>query len=235
LFYYAVIPTLRGRPPNLVENRSMNRVLICDDQEMVREGLRAILSTVPNIEVIGIASDGAEVVEAVEKHQPDVVLMDLNMPGVNGIQATRQIHEKFPAVHILALTTYDADEWVFDAIRAGASGYLLKGTPRAGLIKAIEGTATGQTYVDPAVAGKLFTHVAGTTVVHDTTVAESLSPREREILRLLAHGRSNTDIAAQLFLSEGTVRNYVSGIFSKLGVTDRTQAAVIALRHGLVE
>jgi len=213
----------------------MIRVLICDDQEMVREGLRAILSTVPNIEVTGIASDGAEAIESVEASQPDVVLMDLNMPGVNGIQEPHRIREKFPDVHVLALTTYDADEWVFDAIRAGASGYLLKGTPRAGLIKAIEGTAAGQTYVDPSVAGKLFTHVAGITVVHDSTVAESLSPREREVLRLLANGQSNTDIAAQLFLSEGTVRNYVSGIFTKLGVTDRTQAAVIALRHGLVD
>ena len=213
----------------------MIRVLICDDQEMVREGLRAILGTVPSIEVTGIVRDGAEAVEAVETSQPDVVLMDLNMPGVNGIQATRKIHEKFPDVRVLALTTYDADEWVFDAIRAGACGYLLKGTPRAGLIRAIEGTVAGQTYVDPAVAGKLFTHVAGTTVVHDSTIAESLSSREREILRLLANGQSNTDIAAQLFLSEGTVRNYVSGIFSKLGVTDRTQAAVIALRHGLVD
>jgi DNA-binding NarL/FixJ family response regulator len=213
----------------------MIRVLICDDQDVVREGLRVILSMVPEIEVTGLASDGAEAVEAVEKRQPDVVLMDLNMPGMNGIQAIRKIHEKFPAVHILALTTYDADEWVFDAIRAGASGYLLKGTPRAGLIKAIEGTAAGQTYVDPDVAGKLFTQVAGTTIVHDSTIAESLSPREREILRLLANGQSNTDIAAGLFLSEGTVRNYVSGIFTKLGVTDRTQAAIIALRHGLVD
>ena len=213
----------------------MIRVLICDDQDMVREGLRAILSTVPDIQVTGVAGDGAEAVDMVEKHQPDVVLMDLNMPGVNGIQATRTIREKFPSVRILALTTYDADEWVFDAIRAGAAGYLLKDTPRAGLIKAIEGTAKGETFVDPGVAGKLFAHVAGTSVVHDTTVAESLSPREREVLRLLANGLLNTDIAAQLFLSEGTVRNYVSGIFTKLGVTDRTQAAVIALRHGLVD
>jgi len=213
----------------------MIRVLICDDQDVVREGLRAILSTVSHIEVTGMACDGAEAVEAVEKSLPDVVLMDLNMPGVNGIQAIRKINEKFPAVHVLALTTYDADEWIFDAIRAGASGYLLKGTPRAGLIKAIEGTAAGQTYVDPNVAGKLFTHVAGTTVVHDSTVTESLAPRELEILRLIAKGRSNTEIAAQLFLSEGTVRNYVSGIFAKLGVTDRTLAAVIALRHGLVD
>jgi NarL family two-component system response regulator LiaR len=213
----------------------MIRVLICDDQDVVREGLRAILSTASEIDVIGVASDGAQAVESVEKQKPDLVLMDLNMPGVNGIQATRTIHEKFPSVLILALTTYDADEWVFDAIRAGAAGYLLKDTPRAGLIKAIEGTVRGQTFVDPSVAGKLFAHVAGTSVIHDTTVAESLSPREREVLRLLAGGLSNMDIAKQLFLSEGTVRNYVSGIFTKLGVTDRTHAAVIALRHGLVD
>jgi NarL family two-component system response regulator LiaR len=213
----------------------MIRVLICDDQDLIREGLRAILGTVPEIEVTGAASDGVQAIELVEKHLPDVVLMDLNMPGMNGIQVTRKIREKFPQVRILALTTYDADEWLFDAIRAGASGYLLKGTSRAGLIKAIEGTAAGETYVDPGVAGKLFTHVAGTTVTHDSTIAEELSPRERDVLCLLADGLSNAQIAAQLFLSEGTVRNYVSGIFTKLGVTDRTHAAVIALRHGLVD
>lgn len=213
----------------------MIRVLIVDDQDVVCEGLRAILGTAPEIEVTGVAGNGAEAVELVEKDPPDVVLMDLNMPGMNGIQATRKICERFPTVRVLALTTYDADEWVFDAIRAGASGYLLKGTPRADLINAIVGTAGGQTFVDPEVAGKLFTHVAGVNIEHDSTVAESLSPRELEVLRLLANGRSNTDIAAELFLSEGTVRNYVSAIFTKLGVTDRTQAAVIALRHGLVD
>jgi len=213
----------------------MIRVLIVDDQDVVCEGLRAILGTAPEIEVIGVAGNGAEAVELVEKDPPHVVLMDLNMPVMNGIQATRKICERFPAVRVLALTTYDADEWVFDAIRAGASGYLLKGTPRADLINAIAGTAAGQTFVDPGVAGKLFTHVAGFNIEHDSTVAESLSPRELDVLRLLANGRSNTDIAAELFLSEGTVRNYVSAIFTKLGVTDRTQAAVIALRHGLVD
>ena len=213
----------------------MIRVLICDDQDVVREGLSVILGTAPGIEVVGVAEDGARAVEFTEKHKPDIILMDLNMPGMNGIQATRMIRERFPSVRILALTTYDADEWVFDAIRAGAAGYLLKDTPRAGLIKAVEGTFNGQTFVDPSVAGKLFAHVAGTTVVHDTTVAQSLSPREREVLRLLADGLPNTEIAKQLFLSEGTVRNYVSGIFDKLGVTDRTQAAVIALRYGLAD
>lgn len=213
----------------------MIRVLICDDQDVVREGLRAILGTATNIHVVGVAENGAEAVALVQVQQPAVVLMDLNMPGVNGIQATRILRDKFPSVRVLALTTYDADEWVFDAIRAGAVGYLLKDTPRAELIKAIEGTAVGHTFVDPMVAGKLFTHVANRTVATDTTLTDTLSQREREVLRLLAKGLSNTDIAAQLFLSEGTVRNYVSALCAKLGVADRTQAAVIALRHGLAD
>ncbi len=214
----------------------MIRVLICDDQDVVREGLHAILRTAPNITVVGVAGDGATAIDLTLEQQPNIVLMDLNMPGMTGIQATRAIHEKAPQVLVLALTTYDADEWVFDAIRAGAAGYLLKDTPRAALIKAIEGTCSGQTYVDPAVAGKLFARVAQTSVpMENTTIANSLNPREREILKLLAKGMSNTDIAAQLFLSEGTVRNYVSSIFAKLNVSDRTQAAVIALKYGLAE
>ncbi|NNJ12810.1 response regulator transcription factor [Chloroflexales bacterium ZM16-3] len=213
----------------------MIRVLICDDQDIICEGLRAILSTAPEIEVTGVASDGAQAVALVEQQQPDLVLMDLNMPGMSGIQATRKICERFPAVRVLALTTYDADEWLFDAIRAGASGYLLKGTPRDGLISAITGTVAGQTFVDPGVASKLFMHIAEPNVAHDSTVGKTLSLREREVLGFLAKGLSNTDIAARLSLSEGTVRNYVSGVLAKLGVADRTQAAVIALRHRLVD
>ena len=213
----------------------MIRVLICDDQLVVRAGLRAILSTAPGIEVVGEARDGDEALALVAETAPDVVLMDLKMPGTNGVQATRAIGERHPDVGVLVLTTYDADEWVFDAIRSGASGYLLKDTPREGLIAAIKGTAAGETHVDPTVARTLFRHVARSPAPSRTTIAADLSPRELEVLRLLARGLNNRDIAARLYLSEGTVRNYVSAILSKLDVSDRTQAAVLALRHGLVD
>ena len=213
----------------------MIRLIICDDQEVVREGLRAILGTVPEFEVVAVAADGARAIELVAETTPDIVLMDLNMPGVTGVQATRRIREQFPAVKVLVLTTYDAEEWVFDAIRAGASGYLLKDAPRADLVRAVHGTLAGRTFVDPAVAGKLFTQIADATTVRDTTLASTLSERERDVLRLLAQGLSNAEIANRLYLSEGTIRNYVSALFEKLGVTDRTRAALIAVRHGLAD
>ena len=133
------------------------------------------------------------------------------------------------------LTTYDADEWVFDAIRSGASGYLLKATPKEELIQAIEGTATGDTFIDPAVAGKLFAHAAKSTPAPESKIAAELSERELEVLKLLARGLTNAAISEQLFLTEGTVRNYVSAILTKLDVADRTQAAILALRHGIVD
>ena len=213
----------------------MIRVLICDDQTIVSEGLRVILGTDPELEVVGIANDGAEALELVSQVKPDIVLMDLKMPVMNGIQATRLIHEQYPDVRVLVLTTYDADEWVFDAIRGGAAGYLLKDAPRDELIAAVKGTAAGKTHVDPGVAGKLFAQVSQGAPLLDTSIAESLTERERDVLRLLARGLNNTDIAERLYLSEGTVRNYVSSIFAKLGVSDRTQAAVIALRYGLAD
>jgi DNA-binding NarL/FixJ family response regulator len=213
----------------------MIRVLICDDQEVVREGLRVILSSASDIEVIGVAQDGAEALELIPQAKPDLVLMDLKMPGVNGIQATRQIRDRYIGLPILVLTTYDADEWVFDAIRSGAAGYLLKDTPREALIAAVRGTVEGKTHVDPAVAGKLFAQINQSSVSPDTSIAAELSDREREVLRLLARGLSNADIARQLHLSEGTVRNYVSAVLTKLGVSDRAQAAIMALRYGLVD
>lgn len=213
----------------------MIRVLICDDQDIVRQGLKTILSPSPNIEVCGVAVDGAQALEMIPQVQPDVILMDLKMPGMNGVVATGRIRDQFPEVKVLVLTTYDADEWVFDAIRSGASGYLLKDTPRENLIRAIEGTASGETHVDPAVAGTLFAQTAQSAPPPDTKIAEELSDRELDVLKLLARGLTNADIAARLFLSEGTVRNYVSAILSKLDVADRTQAAILALRHGVVD
>lgn len=214
----------------------MIRVLICDDQWIVCEGLEAILEADREIEVVGIAHDGAQALELIPQVEPDVVLMDLKMPGMNGIQATHKIGEQYPHIKVLVLTTYGADEWVFDAIRSGAAGYLLKGTPRDSLIAAVKGTASGDTHVDPAVAGKLFDRIARNGApLSNTTIANALSDRELDVLRLLARGLSNAEIAQQLYLSEGTVRNYVSAILAKLEVSDRTQAAILALRHGLVD
>ena len=209
------------------------RVIICDDQDIVRDGLELLLKLEPDIEVVGIATDGAEAIDLVEKEKPDLVLMDLKMPVMNGVDATREIKTKYPGVKILVLTTYGTDEWVFDAIRVGASGYLLKDAPREGVLSAIRGTIEGKTYVDPSVAGKLLRQVTGLNKKPATAITSKLTEREVEVLTLLARGLSNDDIAKQLFLSEGTVRNHVSSIVSKLGVSDRTQAALIAVQHGM--
>jgi NarL family two-component system response regulator LiaR len=209
------------------------KVIICDDQAIVRDGLAMLLKLEPDIEVVGTAEDGAAAVEMVAKEKPDLVLMDLKMPIMNGVEATRQIRAKYPGVKILVLTTYDDDEWVFDAIQAGASGYLLKDTPRDEVIKAVRGTVSGKTYVDPSVAGKVLEQVSSHQTQPATLITSKLTEREAEVLRLIAKGLSNKDISDQLFLSEGTVRNHVSAILTKLGVSDRTQAAVIAIQHGL--
>ncbi len=210
----------------------MIRVLIVDDQVVVCEGLRAILSTAPNVDVVGIAYDGQQALDLLPTAQPNLVLMDLKMPGMNGIHATRAIREHFPQVRVLVLTTYDGDEWVMDAIRSGADGYLLKDSKRADILAAIEGTVAGQTHIDPAVAGKLMAVVRGTPTP-DTSILAELNEREREILRMIAQGLSNAEIAERLSLAEGTVRNYVSSLLEKLNVTDRTQAAALAWRYGL--
>jgi DNA-binding NarL/FixJ family response regulator len=211
----------------------MLKVIICDDQAIVRDGLEMLLKLEGDIEVVGLAQDGAEAVEMADTHTPDLVLMDLKMPGMNGVEATRHIRSHHPETKVLVLTTYDDDQWLFDAIRAGASGYLLKDTPRAKVIEAIRGTIAGQAYVDPAVAGKLLDQAASQQVSQPTQITDKLTGREEDVLRLMAHGLTNTEIAERLHLSEGTVRNHVSAIFAKLGVSDRTQAAIIAIRHGL--
>jgi two-component system, NarL family, response regulator LiaR len=213
----------------------MIKLLICDDQYVVREGLKAIFETDPGLQVVGTAANGAEALELLPQLQPDLVLMDLKMPVMNGVQATRHIRQKYPGLKILVLTTYDADEWVFDAIRSGAAGYLLKDTQREALIAAVKDTMAGKTPVDSAIAGKLFAQVIQGTPGPQSALVNTLTGREKDILRLLGAGLSNADIAARLYFSEGTVRNYVSSILNKLNVADRTQAAVLALRCGLVD
>ncbi len=214
----------------------MTKVLLCDDQVFVCEGLNAILGTAPDIEVVGMAYDGEEALQLVERLQPDLVLMDLKMPVLSGVQATRQIHQRFPQIKILVLTTYDFDEWVLEAVRAGANGYLLKDTPREQLFAAIRGTMQGKSFIDPAVAPKLLNHLSGAAPASPSNEAAGLlSERELEVLQLVAQGLSNLEIAQKLYLSEGTVKNYVSAIFAKINVTDRTQATLFALRNGLAK
>jgi DNA-binding NarL/FixJ family response regulator len=209
------------------------KVIICDDQDIVRDGLELLLKLESDIEIVGIASDGSEAVEMAVREKPDLVLMDLKMPVMNGVDATREIKSKCPGVKVLVLTTYGTDDWVFDAIRAGASGYLLKDAPREGVLSAIRGTVEGKTYVDPSVAGKILGELSGTKKKPAASITGKLTQREIEVLQLLAKGLSNDDIAKQLFLSEGTVRNHISSIVAKLGVSDRTQAAIVAIQHGL--
>ncbi|MEM9953677.1 MAG: response regulator transcription factor [Chloroflexota bacterium] len=211
----------------------MIKILICDDQDIVREGLQLILETDTDINVIGVASDGDEAIELTSQLMPDIVLMDLKMPILNGIHATREICTRFPEIYVLVLTTYDNDTWVFDAIRAGASGYILKDTPRERLIEFVKETVSGKTPVDASIATKLFDHIAKTRTAPNTTVFEVLSEREKDILKLIGVGMSNPEIAKELHLSEGTIRNHITSIFSKLDVSDRTQAALLAVRNHL--
>lgn len=209
------------------------RVVICDDQAIIRDGLELLLKLEKDIEVVGSAQDGTEAVELVAELQPDLVLMDLKMPGMNGVEATRCIVSKSPEVKVLVLTTFEDDEWVFDAIRAGACGYLLKDIPREKLIEAIHGTLHGKSYIDPMVAGKILEKVTDSQVAPHTLITEKLTEREVEVLHLIAHGFSNAEIAEQLHLSEGTIRNHVSAILTKLEVPDRTQAAIMAIHYGI--
>ncbi|MEQ8677164.1 MAG: response regulator transcription factor [Aggregatilineales bacterium] len=211
----------------------MIRVLIVDDQMVVTQGLRVILEGEDDISVVGIAHNGAQAVDMIEKVEPNLVLMDLKMPTMNGIHATRTIREQYPEIFVLVLTTYSADEWVFDAIRAGASGYLLKDSDGDDIIAAIKGTVEGKTHIDPAIADKLLL-LARDTVVPDKNIFAELTDRERDMLRYLASGLTNREIGNKLSISDGTVRNNMSTILNKLGASDRTQAAALAWYHGLV-
>jgi DNA-binding NarL/FixJ family response regulator len=215
----------------------MIRVLIVDDQTVVREGLAAILETDPEIKIVGLAGNGQEALALVPEVHPDVILMDLKMPVMNGVQTTQRLRQAYPDIYVLVLTTYIADEWVFDALRAGAAGYLMKDTRRNELLAAVKGTAEGRAYLDPAIAGRVMQKAVAGPPPGESAASqpEAFTERELQILELLSEGYNNPDIAARLHLARGTVRNYVSVILQKLGVSDRTQAAVEALRRGLVK
>lgn len=212
----------------------MIKVLIADDQEIVCQGLKKILQSDPEIQVIATANNGQQALDMIAAKPPDLVLMDLQMPLMNGVQAIRRLRVSHPRLPVLVLTTYMDDKWLFDAIRSGASGYLMKDRPRQELIDAIKGTATGDAYIDPSVAGKVLSSVASGSSKKEFDQSYNLTEREQEILTLLAEGLSNAEISQRLWLSEGTVRNYTSTLFAKLGVSDRTQAVILAMRQGLV-
>ncbi|HEY1014539.1 MAG TPA: response regulator transcription factor [Herpetosiphonaceae bacterium] len=210
------------------------KVLICDDQRTTRTGLALLLGLESDIEVVGLAGDGMEALELAGSAAPDLVLMDLKMPRMNGVEATRQLRARFPHIHVLVLTTFDDDAWLFDALQAGAAGYLLKDSPAEELVRAVRGTPAGRSYIDPAVAGKLLRPLSAPPAGPSPSATQllgTLSERERDVLRQIAQGHTNATIAEKLHLSEGTVRNYVSAILAKLEVEDRTQAAVLALTH----
>ena len=206
------------------------RVLIADDHLFYREGLRVMLGAVPEIQLVGEATTGDEAIERALALQPDVVLMDLKMPGASGIEATRRIVRENPRIGVLVLTMFD-DDSVFAAMRAGARGYLLKDARLEDVVRAIDAVGRGEAIFSPSIAGRLLAYFANNRPV--TTAFPELTEREHEILALIAHGRTNEQIAEQLVVSIKTVRNHVSTIFSKLQVADRAQAVVRAREAGL--
>jgi DNA-binding NarL/FixJ family response regulator len=209
------------------------RVLLVDDQTLFRTGLARLLSEDGRIELIGQAADGAEAVKQAAKLKPDVVLMDLKMPNVDGIEATRQIIEADPEIRVLILTTFETDNHVIQALKAGASGYVLKDSQAEAIVSSIQAVASGERVMASAVANRVLEMLSGTSTPKE--FYDGLTAREVEILRLLATGMANKQIAYRLKISEKTVRNHVSNMYEKLGIYDRSQAVLYAVRKGLVE
>jgi DNA-binding NarL/FixJ family response regulator len=213
------------------------RVVIADDQALFREGLRTLLSTRSDVEVVGEAANGEQAVALVEKLQPTVVLMDLRMPGVDGIHATARIRDRWPSIPVLVLTTFDDDASLFGALRVGAAGYLLKDVSSETLVAAIHAAAKGESFLQSTVTGRVvaaFARLMESGGPRAEALVLPLSPRERDILTLLGAAASNKEIADRLNLAEGTVKNHVTNILTKLDVRDRTQAAIRARQLGLV-
>jgi len=219
------------------------RVLLADDQGLFREGLRTLLSVHSDVDVVGEAANGEEALTLAAELRPEVVLMDVQMPVLDGVAATRRLHLAQPECRVILLTTFDDDEYVFEGLRAGAVGYLLKDTPSARLLDAIRAAARGETFLQPSVAAKVvaeFTRLADQAPAQTSgqraaaALPEPLTERELEILRLVAGGASNKEIAGQLFLAEGTVKNHVTSLLGKLGVNGRMQAANRARELGLL-
>ena len=215
----------------------MISVVVVDDQALVRAGFRVLVDSSSDLEVLGEAADGIEAVRVVRQLRPEVVLMDIRMPGMDGIEATRQIvaAPELGATRVLILTTFDLDQYVYDALRAGASGFLLKDTPPEELLNAIRVIAAGNALLAPSVTKTLIAEFAdrGAPLMKDTDALDLLTPREREVLLLIARGRSNGEIAEELHMSGATAKTHVSRILSKLGARDRAQLVVIAYESGL--
>ena len=211
------------------------RVLIAEDQTLMRQGLRTILELNDGFEVVGEAEDGRQALDRALALKPDVVLMDVQMPQMNGVEATGKITGALPATRVIILTTFDYDEYVFDALKAGARGYVLKDIPAAELLDTIRRIQAGESIVQPSLATRLIAEFSQRRSTTQQPSYEALSERELEVLRLLAAGANNKAIAAQLVLAEGTVKNYVSSILDKLHAANRTHATRIAREQGLIE
>jgi two-component system response regulator DevR len=211
------------------------RILIVDDHEVVRLGLKSLLEHHPQFEVVGEAGNAKEAIDLVGQLKPDIVLMDIRLPGTSGIEACEEITHNFPETRVVMLTSYAEDEMLFSAIRAGASGYVLKQIGGDDLIRALEAVGRGEALLDPAVTQRVFQEVRRAVKEEEASAFANLSQQERHVLLLVSEGKTNREIAKSLFLGEGTVRNYVSSILSKLGVSNRAEAAAYAVEHNLKE